>query len=75
MKAIVSEKGQVTIPKAVRTRLGLVPGTVIDFDTKGGKLIGKKAEESEDPVLAVTGIILNAVDIDAYLDETRGPAE
>ena len=42
MKSVVSEKGQVTIPKSVRDRLGLKPGTVLDFEAQSGKLIGKR---------------------------------
>jgi hypothetical protein len=30
MNAVVSEKGQVTIPKAIRDRLGIRPGQVLD---------------------------------------------
>jgi len=47
MKSVVSEKGQVTIPKAVRDRLGLRPGTVLSFEAIGGKLIGQKAEGTD----------------------------
>jgi antitoxin PrlF len=43
MRSVVSEKGQVTIPKAVRDRLGLAPGTEIEFEAVGGQLIGRKA--------------------------------
>jgi AbrB family looped-hinge helix DNA binding protein len=32
MTATVSEKGQVTVPKALRDRLGIRPGEVLDFD-------------------------------------------
>ena len=43
MRSAVSEKGQVTIPKSIRDRLGLRPGTVIEFRAEEGKLIGTKA--------------------------------
>ena len=42
MKSIVSEKGQVTIPKACRDRLGLKAGTVLQFEARDGKLIAVK---------------------------------
>jgi antitoxin PrlF len=44
MKAIVSEKGQVTIPKGVRDRLGLRPGTVLSIEAIDGKLVGRKVD-------------------------------
>jgi AbrB family looped-hinge helix DNA binding protein len=31
MKATVAERGQVTIPKALRDRLGVKPGTILQF--------------------------------------------
>jgi AbrB family looped-hinge helix DNA binding protein len=49
MKAVVSEKGQVTIPKEVRERLGLAPGTAIEFDAVDGALVGRKVLP-EDPI-------------------------
>ena len=42
MKTTVSEKGQITIPKRLRDCLGLRPGTVLDFDEAGGRLVGRK---------------------------------
>ena len=75
MKASLSEKGQVTIPKKIRDQLGLKPGHVIEFKTERGLLVGRKAEPAEDPVLSVTGILAQPADVDAYLRETRGPAE
>jgi antitoxin PrlF len=74
MKAVVSEKGQVTIPKRIRRRLGIVPGTVIDFEARGGRLIAQKADDADDLVRSVTGIIKMSVDVDDYLNETRGKA-
>jgi antitoxin PrlF len=73
MKTVVSEKGQVTIPRKIRQRLGIFPGTVIEFEAQGGRLIGKKPI-ADDPVLSVTGIIKGPSDIDEYINETRGKA-
>ena len=42
MKSVVSEKGQITIPKAIREKLGIVPGTVLEIESKEGKLIAMK---------------------------------
>ncbi len=39
MKSIVSEKGQVTIPKRLRERLGIRPGQVLDFVEEQGRLL------------------------------------
>lgn len=39
----VTEKGQVTIPKAIRERFGLYPGTEIKFEEKDHKIVVEKA--------------------------------
>jgi len=47
-KAKISKKGQITIPKAIREKLGLGPGKKVSFD-----VIGKEAimyPEIEDPL-------------------------
>ncbi len=72
MKATVSEKGQVTIPKKLRDRLGIRQGQVLEFETRDGLLIGRKSA-AEDAVAAVTGI-LPPMDVDAAIDEMRGGA-
>jgi AbrB family looped-hinge helix DNA binding protein len=48
MKAILSEKGQVTVPKACRMKLGLRPGMALDFHAEHGVLIARKVQH-EDP--------------------------
>ena len=73
MKTIVSEKGQITIPKAVRERLGLVPGTVLDIDTAEGRLVGTKSE----PLDVFTkwrgrGVLPGEKTVDEYLAAIRG---
>jgi len=44
MKAVVAERGQVTIPKRLRERLGIRPGTVLEFREEANKLIAEKVE-------------------------------
>jgi looped-hinge helix DNA binding domain, AbrB family len=71
MKAIVSEKGQVTIPKAVRSRLGIRPGTVIEFEADRGRLIGRKAGAS-DVIDQLYGSLKMDESVDTYLERIRG---
>jgi antitoxin PrlF len=71
MKAIVSEKGQVTIPKALRTRLGIRPGVVLDFDAEGGRLVAQKAPAT-DAIDAAWGILELPESVEAFVDRARG---
>jgi len=72
MKAIVSEKGQVTIPKRLRDRLGLRAGTVLDFDEEAGRLVGRKAAKA-DPLDALYGTLDLGMTTDEMMNELRGP--
>lgn len=47
MKTIISEKGQITIPKKVRDMLGLAPGTEIDITAREGRLVGIKTTKTD----------------------------
>ena len=41
----IGKKWELTIPKAIRDKLGLVPGTLVDFAfNQRGELVIKKAE-------------------------------
>jgi antitoxin PrlF len=71
MKSVVSEKGQVTIPKKLRDRLGIRPGEVLDFVEENGRLVGTKSP-LEDVVAAVSGILIDGFTTDDFLDEIRG---
>jgi antitoxin PrlF len=73
MKSIVSEKGQVTIPKGIRDRLGLRAGSVVEFQAVEGRLIGTKAEP-EDPLRKWLGkgSLPGGLGVDAYLERIRG---
>ena len=36
---LVTDKGQVTIPKHIRTAAGVVPGSEVSFSLDGGKIV------------------------------------
>lgn len=74
MNAIVSEKGQVTIPKKLRDRLGIKPGEVLEFSEDHGRLVATKVRP-RDPVDNVYGILHLEGDVDAFVDDVRGAAQ
>lgn len=71
MRAVVSEKGQVTIPKALRDRLGIEAGDNLEFVEEEGRLIAVKAD-TDDPVESVYGILALGQSTDTFVDEIRG---
>jgi AbrB family looped-hinge helix DNA binding protein len=73
MKARVTERGQVTIPKPLRERLGVKPGTILEFSEERGRLIAVKSE-SDDPVSVVYGILGKRINADAVIARLRGRA-
>ena len=42
MEATVAERGQITLPKAVRDALGLTKGTLLKVELDGGRIILRK---------------------------------
>jgi len=70
MKAIVADRGQVTIPKALRERLGIVPRTVLEFSEENGRLVAVKAD-GRDPVSAVYGCLSSGRGVDDLVAEMR----
>ena len=71
MKAIVADRGQVTIPKALRQRLGIRPKTVLDFQEENGALVARKMEE-RDAVAEVLGCLKLDRRTDDILQNLRG---
>ena len=73
MKSVVSEKGQVTIPKPVRDWLGLTPGTELEFEAVDGRLVGRKAMRAD--VFAKwrgRAKLPKGQTVDQYLRDVRG---
>ena len=71
MKTIVSEKGQVTIPKPLRERLGIKAGQVLDFCEEKGTLVARKTRD-EDPIRSVYGILKSRRRTNEIMDLLRG---
>lgn len=81
----VTEKGQVTIPKEIRDRLGIVPGSEVEFvPSRDGALLvrvdGDKADEAirnfEDWAEKVCGTLdLGGVSTDEFMEWLRGPRD
>lgn len=69
----MSDKGQVTIPKALRERLGIRPGDRLVFVEEAGRLIASKVVE-DDVVSRVYGRLGLGRPTDDLMDELRGPA-
>ena len=71
MKTTVSEKGQVTIPKRLRDRLGLRKGQVLEVEERKGTLVLVK-RNSYDAVDELYGILKLGRRTDEIMDELRG---
>jgi AbrB family looped-hinge helix DNA binding protein len=73
MKTKVSERGQDTIPKKIRKRLGIRPGQVLEVDEERGRVVMSKIVQ-EDVFERLTGILKLDKSTDKLIDEMRGPA-
>jgi antitoxin PrlF len=74
MKVIVSEKGQVTVPKPLRDRLDIRPGDQLDFREENGRLVASKSS-GQDPVDSVYGTVDLGGSTDELIRELRGDVE
>jgi AbrB family looped-hinge helix DNA binding protein len=70
-RSVVSEKGQVTIPKRLRDRLGIRPGQALEFTEERGRLVATKAR-AEDPVASVYGVLELGRSTDEIVADLRG---
>ena len=71
MKATVSEKGQVTVPKPLRDRLDIRPGDQLEFTEDAGRLTASKVLRG-DPVASVYGTLKTPRSTDELIRELRG---
>jgi antitoxin PrlF len=75
MSATVTSKGQVTIPKAVRDRLGLEPGSKVEFKSSAnGEVVLKRLDKKPPPnrFLKFLGHAGPGLSTDEIMAMTRG---
>ena len=73
----ISERGQITIPKALRNRFGLHHNVEVEISPTDRGLLIRKRTAAEHPVDRVYGILGRdalgeGVSIDDYIEEIRG---
>ena len=73
----ISERGQITIPKALRDRFGLHHNVEVEISPTDHGLLIRKRTTAEHPVDRVYGILGRdalgeGVSIDDYIEEIRG---
>ncbi len=77
MTTTVTAKGQVTIPKAVRDLLGIVPGSKVDFhQAADGSVVLMRADKKRPAsrLAKLRGHAGKGLDTDAIIALTRGKA-
>ena len=74
MEATVAERGQITLPKAVRDALGLTKGTTLKVELEGGRIILRK--NVDDAISRARGRfkLPEGVTTDYIMRELRGRA-
>jgi antitoxin PrlF len=74
MEATVAERGQITLPKAVRDALGLTKGTKLKVEVEGGRIVLRK--NVDDAISRIRGLIPlpPGVSTDDIMRELRGRA-
>lgn len=53
-RARLSAKAQTVIPKAVRERLGVGPGDLVEFEERDGEVLVRAVREGDDPFALFT---------------------
>jgi len=80
----VTEKGQVTIPKSIRERLGIGPGSEVEFVERDSVIVLEKSdigsrlksESFEEWAARVAGTFdTGGMDGKVYMDWLRGPRD
>lgn len=74
VRATLSSKGQVTIPREIRQRLGLKQGDGIDFVVEDGVTFLRPAREGDNPFKAYAGALgafEDVAEVNAWVRDLR----
>ena len=69
----MTSKGRVTVPAEIRKKIGLVPGTLVEFELREDGVLLRKSIEDVHPVDRVYGLLRLDRSTDELMDEMRGP--
>ncbi len=73
MEATVAERGQITLPKAVRDALGLTKGTTLKVELDGSRIILRKNVDDAISRLRGKFKLPPGVSTDDIMRDVRGP--
>ena len=68
----ISERGQITIPKALRDRFGMNHNVEVEITATSKGLLIHKRTAAEHPVERVYAVLGHGGDTDDYLEKIRG---
>ena len=69
----MTSKGRVTVPAEIRKKIGLVPGTLVEFELREDGVLLRKSVAGMHPVDQLFGSLKLDGPTDDLLDEMRGP--
>lgn len=73
-RATLTSKGQITIPREVRERLGLAQGDVIEFSVENGKMVVRPLRVGDNPFMPYAGAVggfESIAEVNDWLSELR----
>jgi len=68
----IGERGQITIPKKLRERYGLIPNMEIEFVPEHNGVRLQKKNRHKSPVRDVFGILKKGSNTNNYIEDIRG---
>jgi AbrB family looped-hinge helix DNA binding protein len=68
----ISERGQITIPKAIRDKFGMHKDVELEIVATDSGVLLRKGRRGEHPVDKVMGVLKQPFDTNSYIEKIRG---